>query len=438
MRKTLDKVIIEVLESSSKPLSVRQITNIIIKEKLWLRPSDKKLPDATQVSARINNYPKYFTRQNGIVTLNNKRESDNRLCKIVWNSNYWIKPMERAWNPSYIDDPNKGYEQKHGFVHEDWLFNSKFIFEGFQYGYIRVIEKLNSTIKTVDTVYLFTINPNSKERFYVGKLYNVEHLQHNEINKGVLKTIQSFEKDMIQELKDTGADFNAFKKEPLVPNLRFKVEATEIFPIPLLIESSWFDSKYFRTAPMKMNEELYNLLNDLEKQIQFDFVPSSPDSKSGGYIKHTKEGTTQVDKVHDDIEKALYNYLLQSGVSKSHIACDTTSFGGKLADIVIDLGKSCIDIYEIKTDTDIRRGLREAIGQLLDYATWEKKITVKNIYAVLPFTPLSENIKNYIMRLKKNIHLNLEILFYDKVTNTFSPAGADLQSVPRQEKDSGE
>lgn len=419
MAKTLNKVIIDVLQSSSTPLSVRQITDIISKKKLWFRPSDNKLPEATQVSARVNNYPKYFARQDGVVSLNIKSESDNRLCKIVWNSNYWIKPMERAWNPSFIDDPNKGYEQKHGFVHEDWLFNSKFIFDGYHYGYIRGIGKLNSSIKTVDTVYLFTINPNSKERFYVGKLHEVESLQYEEINKNVLKTIRSYEKDMIQELKDTGANYSAFKKDPFVPNLRFKVEAKELFPTPFIIDSNWFDSKYFRTMPMKMDSQLYDLLNKLEKQMQFGFVASSPESKTGGYTKHTKEGTTEVDKVHDDIEKALYNYLLQSGVSKSHIACDTTSFGGKLADVIVNFGGNKFDIYEIKTDTDIRRGLREAIGQLLDYATWEKGVTVKNIYAVLPYSPLSDNIKDFIQRLKRNIHLNLEILFYDKTKKTF-------------------
>lgn len=349
-----------------------------------------------------------------------KKLNDNRLCKIVWNSNYWIKPMERTWNPSFINDPNKGYEQKHGFVHEDWLFNPKFIFDGYQYGYIRGIGKLNSTIKLVDTVYLFTINPNTKERFYVGKLYQVESLQQDEINKDVLKTIQSYKKDMIQELKDTGADYLAFKKDPYIVNLRFKVEAKEIFPTPLIINSSWFNSKYFRTAPMKMNDKLYDLLNGLEKQIQFVFNPSSPESKKGGYITHTKEGTTRINKVHDQIEKALYNYLLKSGIKKSQIACDTTSFGGKLADVVVHLRENEFDIYEIKTDTDLRRGLREAIGQLLDYATWEKGLKIKNIYAVLPFVPLSDNIKNFITRLQININLNLDILFYDKSTNKFS------------------
>lgn len=420
MKKTLDKVIIEVLQSSQKPLSVRQITEIISKEKLWFRPSDNKLPDSTQVSARINNYPKYFTRKDGVVTLNNKTEDDNRLCKIVWNSNYWIKPMERAWNPSYMNDPNKGYEQKHGFVHEDWLFNSKFIFDDYQYGYIRGIEKLNSTIKNIETIYLFTINPNSKERFYVGKLHHIERLQHDEINKNILNTIQSYQKDMIQELKDTGADYTELKKAPFLPILRFKVESKELFPTPLIIKSSWFDAKYFRTTPMKMNEDLYHLLNDIEKQMQFGFVPSSPEGKSGGYTKHTKEGITQVDKVHDNIEKALYNFLIQKGISKSNIACDTTSFGGKLADVVVRLRYNNFDIYEIKTDTDIRRGLREAIGQLLDYANWEKGVIVKNIYAVLPFSPLSESIKEFIKRLKESIHFNLEILFYEKATKTFS------------------
>ena len=87
--------------------------------------------------------------------------------------------------------------------------------------------------------------------------------------------------------------------------------------------------------------------------------------------------------------------------------------------IAIDLYEF-IDIYEIKTDSDIRRGLREAIGQLLDYATWEKGVTIKNIHAVLPYSPLSDKIKDFIQRIKSNININLEILFYDKTTKTFS------------------
>ena len=346
---------------------------------------------------------------------------DSRLCKIVWNSNYWVKPMERAWNPSYIGNRDKAYEQQHGFVHEDWLFNSKFVFDGYQYGYIKGISKLNAAIKTVDTVYLFTINLNSKERIYLGKLYNVDCLQPTEIDKDISDAIKSYENDLVQELKDTGADYDALKKYPLIPNLRFKVEAKELFQTKLIISSGWFDKKYTRTAPMIMDEKLYDLFTNLEKQIAFEFVPSSPHSDKGGYLKYTKEGTTIVNKVHDEIERALYNFLIQNGVSEKKIACDTTSFGGKFADIVVNFGNNLFDIYEIKTDTDIRRGLREAIGQLLDYATWEKEVKIKNIYAVLPYVPLTDSFKDYIKRLQQNIYLNLKILFYDKTNEKFLP-----------------
>jgi uncharacterized protein YjaG (DUF416 family) len=174
---------------------------------------------------------------------------------------------------------------------------------------------------------------------------------------------------------------------------------------------------------MKMNVRLSTLLNNLEKQIKFAFIPSSPERKLGGYLRHTKDAVAEVDRVHDNIEKALYSYLLMQGFNKSQIACDTTSFGGKIADVVVRSGDNNFDIYEIKTDTDVRRGLREAIGQLLDYATWEKGITVKNIYAVLPYFPISENIKYFIQRVKKNIRFKFKVLFYNKTTKIFlSPA----------------
>ncbi|MOA55622.1 hypothetical protein D3C78_1794490 [compost metagenome] len=67
----------------------------------------------------------------------------------------------------------------------------------------------------------------------------------------------------------------------------------------------------------------------------------------------------------------------------------------------------------------MRRGLREAIGQLIDYSIWEKQIKVKKISAVLPYSQLSESAKQYIRRAKKVLNLDLEVLLYDKESNVF-------------------
>jgi hypothetical protein len=419
MEKTLDDVIIEVLNASKTPLKSGQIEDLIRRQKLWRRPKDGMFPSSSQISARTNNSSEYFTKVGGYIYLKESLLED-RLCKIVWNSNNWIKPMERSWNPRFIDDVNKGFEQKHGFVGEDWLFNPKFIFDGYQYGYIRGISKLNSSIDKIDTIFLFTINPNSKERFYVGKLKDAEVLQPDEISINIKRTIKSYEKEMLQELKDNGADFSEFKKYPFTPNVRFKIESKDLFQMPITIESSWFSKKFFRTTPIKMTDELYELFTELEKEIKFKFIPSSPDNKVSGYKKYTKEASSQVENIHVSIEKALYAYLLNKGISKSNIACDTTSFGGKLADVVVKTATNTFDIFEIKTDTDIRRGLREAVGQLLDYATWEKNITINKITAVLLYLPLSDNIKRFIQRLAGNLNIQFEVLFYDKASNSFS------------------
>jgi hypothetical protein len=56
---------------------------------------------------------------------------------------------------------------------------------------------------------------------------------------------------------------------------------------------------------------------------------------------------------------------------------------------------------------------------LLDYAVWEKDVSVKRIFAVLPYTPVSDLIKSFILKLKKTVALEFEVLFYNKQENSF-------------------
>jgi hypothetical protein len=124
MQKTLDKVIVQILQSSKKPLSVNQITELISKEKLWFRPSDNKLPIASQVSARINNKKKYFDIAEGLVTLKTENEyllkNNVLLVNITWNPFGWR-------NNSYIN-PRAGHHYAKGNVGGESLnfnFNKK-------------------------------------------------------------------------------------------------------------------------------------------------------------------------------------------------------------------------------------------------------------------------------------------------------------------------
>ena len=67
MEKYLHDVIDEILLRFRRPMTVREITDIIQRERLWVRPKDGKYPPANQVSARIKNHPKLFERNNSLI-----------------------------------------------------------------------------------------------------------------------------------------------------------------------------------------------------------------------------------------------------------------------------------------------------------------------------------------------------------------------------------
>lgn len=419
-QKDLHEVIEQVITNSIVPLSVRQIADIISKDGLWNRPKDGKSPPASQISARVNNYNSLFKRENGVVFLRKTRSREARLCKLVYNNNSWMAPSERSWNPKYVDDPNKGYEQKHGFGHEEWLFNPQFLIGGYQYGFIQGVNRLNPSVRFLETLYLFTITPNTKQRFYVGKIRDVEVLHREVRGKKLIKAIEDNQPEMINQLQAIGANYAKIKSDPYNPNIRFETKSIELLPEWVLISNSWFDKQYFRTMPYEITGQLLNLFQNIETDLEFRFIPSTPFGKKHEYERFAKASNTTVVKTHQEMEVALYNHLLKKGIPKNKIACDTASFGGKLADVVVENKEGdSYEIYEIKTQIDLRRGLREAIGQLIDYSSWQTGKRVSKIYAVLPQTDISNNWKTFLLKVKDCIRIDLDILLFDKAKKTF-------------------
>lgn len=349
----------------------------------------------------------------------NRVNKEERLCKIVWNSEHWEKPIARFWNPKFKTDPNKPYEQKCGFVHEDWLFNTQFLIDGYQYGYIKGFEKLKKSVSVVDLVHLFTINTNTKERFYVGKLLNAERIENGNYSKSVKDVQRRYLSEMKRQLTLVGADVNELDRFPLVFNVRVKKENIHLFQDYLPIISSWFNKQYNRTSPNEITPELKILLTNIESASKFKFIPSSPGGKKTAYTKTSIAGKINISKVHQEIEEHLYAFLKNNGIGVNSIACDTLSFGGKLADVVVQHSKNSYSIYEIKTNIDLRSGLREAVGQLLDYANWEKGITIKELIAVVPDTQAGQQINDYIARIKSSLTYSLKVLLYDNTNHNF-------------------
>lgn len=419
MTKKLHQVIAETIKASPVPLSAAEIAALIAANGSWSRLVDGVSPKGGQISARINNYPELFRKENGKIMLVDDAEPVARLCKIVWNSNGWITPVTRRWSSALQGKPNTPFEKRYGFVHEDWLFNPAFIIGGYHYGLINGFNSLAADVAIIDTVYLFTINPYTKERLYLGKLNNAEKVVEDSLSKKVRSVFRNSNRNMINDLKEVDADHSYLERRPFMPNVRFKVEDKEIFSEPVLIESTSFAKSYKRTLPMKVTSELLGLLDAAQAASAFEFRPSTPYGRRSSYKRKVKASDTSVEKVHNEMEVALYEYLLRKGIDKDNIGCDTIGLGGKLADVVIQRRANHYDIYEIKTATDLRCGLREAVGQLIDYAFWEQGIKVDHLYVVLPYAVLTESMKQYILRVCNALSLPLGVMLYDKDRGLF-------------------
>lgn len=65
---TLHAAIIKVLQEKMRPVTVREITDILNERKLYAK-KDGSVIETSQVAARINNYPKLFKRNGADISL---------------------------------------------------------------------------------------------------------------------------------------------------------------------------------------------------------------------------------------------------------------------------------------------------------------------------------------------------------------------------------
>jgi predicted HNH restriction endonuclease len=188
---------------------------------------------------------------------------EERLCKIVWNDKDWIQPIKRKWDPS--KDEKEGWEHAHGFIWEDWLFDEKFQFDGYQYGHIEGVNKVRKDIDRIDVLHLFTIHPDTKERLYIGRINNIERLQRAPIDSSVLNKIKKLHPYLISKVKGVGANYRKLKDVPFIPSFRFKLEDKVILPFPIAINDALFSNQsYGRTQPFIVDRELKKVINRLE------------------------------------------------------------------------------------------------------------------------------------------------------------------------------
>jgi hypothetical protein len=349
--------------------------------------------------------------------------ADERLMRITWNTNNWESPIKHKWKKSNQGNHNIAYENQYGYGHEEWLFNPRYRIDGIQYGYIKGIEQMSQDDSFLDKIHLFTIDSKSKDRYLIAKLTNVEII--NDIDKepaeigGVIKKYFS---QMIEEVRDIKGDYKHFKSTKYYPNVKFNWSDSEIYNKPY-ITNSLKGRNYNRFMPYHVDEKLKGIIEDvIQNEYKLVFKPG----KAKTTKKYTKQGSGNesiVTRSHSDITDDLYLYLKNiSGYSYNEVSIEKSKVGEAIVDVLVKKDDQYM-FFEVKTKNTAVLNIREALGQLFEYALMDNSIKVNKLVIVGP-AQMQKNDLDYFKRLQKVISKPLEYWAYsynaDELFNKFS------------------
>jgi len=155
-----------------------------------------------------------------------------------------------------------------------------------------------------------------------------------------------------------------------------------------------------------VSSEKSNLVNNFRKEhYKFEFIKTNASLVEGR--KYTiKEKSVDISVRHSIIQKKLIKQLVGK-YGKTNVSAEVPIFGNKI-DVVVNNNGSMY-FYEIKSTLTARDCIRQAMGQILDYAYWPGQKNADKIFIVGECT-LEYNTKLYLKYINKKLNINVEYI----------------------------
>jgi len=362
-----------------------------------------------------------ITRPEDIELIFSYAKTWGRAARLTWNDNGWIMPS----GPSGKSDDPKSHEGQYGYGHEEWLLDTGKQIDGYHYAFLEPVRKhQNAYIGKKYDMWLYSINSTTKLRYWIGEIKQVEVIDTAKADEiTTYYETRGWLKEMEQQITASGANekgFSGFQGIDLF-NIRFKPENLKLNdPYYELPEGHPIYATQRYTLMFLKDKHII-----AEPEPDDDFAFIDPDGNEDGPGENRKRGSyippprpVEMVYLHEDMSKGLAKKLrLKHGkknVKREHWA----GYGMYRIDIVVKDGDEKI-FYEIKSYTNLLTSIREAIGQLMEYALWPNKKKAKKMVIVTQ-TAVTPQATAYFKHLRDNYNLELYYQCYDLNSDTLS------------------
>ncbi|MCD0467166.1 hypothetical protein [Flavobacterium sp. ENC] len=349
-------------------------------------------------------------------------KNEKRIARITWNENGWVKPSGLKGKSKN----KKTHEGQFGYGHEEWLFDTSKLIDGFHYGFLEPIRKQQKAYtNNIYNVWLYTIDSITKKRYWIGEINNVEVIDDNHAQKIKNRYIENnWHNEMQSQIIDCGANAKGFSEW----------NGVDLFNIKFSPRDINFNSAYFELPKNSKIYELsrYTFANYREEfrtdklDNSFTFISDSekkPKNNEDAIIKNSHYNRTpkaiEVTYVHKAICDGLKT-ILKSQYGSENISTELdTGYSNNRIDLVIKNNNEYI-FYEIKAYNSTRTSIREAIGQLIEYCFWIDKENANKLIIVSQKLGDLDDAKNYIKHIRKKLSIPIYFQTYDLSTKELS------------------
>jgi len=309
-----------------------------------------------------------------------------RLC---WNDKNWVAPAGEARLAE-----SDSYAAEYGYGMEEWLFDISRTIDGWHYGYVRAIEhSRNRLLRDGERslrMLLWTKDP-QRRRWYVGEIRRVEVLTGDDSAKALQEyDTRGWLDEMIDQL--AAVDLEPPAWEEWIFNCRFKPDDVILFdpPRPVLATDRIHRSGRYQLVAATS-----------EHASQWERRAPLRAKKLEGTIPRMRIAPTVMTLAHNQLQNHLVSVLV------NHYGKRAVKPEQNYVDIECTVGKQ-VHLIELKSNPSPKGAIREAIGQLLEYAYFSAPDRQQPCLHVVAPGPANDEVRAYIQLLNDRFSLKIQ------------------------------
>jgi hypothetical protein len=322
----------------------------------------------------------------------------NKLTRLSYNETGWKRPTGEAAKLETGDT----YNAQVGFGHEDWFFRDEWVLGGWRYAFLQGVNKSHAKLLREALpfdVTLFTILPDRSRR-YVAHISDMECLSADQAQSAVdAFRVRGWLETMKREIREVKGDISALGNLEWAPellNVRFRIENVIMLDKEVLADDPTMRLKRY------MLYDWANLGGGDDESGDLDTRRLGKDQASSmpPYLRRA------IDAIYCSPEHGTMQAKLLAELRAEHPAADIRC-EDNFADVTM-LSANGLTIFEIKTELCPRMVIRQALGQLLEYAHYGKARSGERLdFVAVGRNPLTTADKEYLNDLRKTYQLPL-------------------------------